>query len=187
MQITAGKFKGRPLISPKGKTTRPTSSKLRETVFNILQGQVENALFLDIFAGTGAMGLEALSRGAAHATFIEKDRDALRCLKENLSTLGMNTGTLISGDFLKGLERLYEGGKQFHIIYADAPYSMTFQNKPVSEVLLHWLDTHSLLKQGGVLFIENDREKTPASLSALKWVNSRRSGKAYLHQWHYLL
>ena len=85
MKILGGTFKGRIIKTPKGKTTRPTLSSLRESVFNISQNRIENAQFLDLFAGSGAMGLEAISRGADRAVFIDKDKHAIRNLKPRQS------------------------------------------------------------------------------------------------------
>lgn len=184
MFIIAGKYYRHPIIAPKGLQTRPTSSRLRETVFNILQDDIENKSFLDIFAGSGAMGLEAISRGAKEVTFIELNKEAIRCLQTNLKNLKIATGTVLMGDFLKILERLNQEGKTFDIVFADAPYGMQKGDLTVSEKLLHWLSSHPLLKIGGRLFIEDDCEKSPhKENSTLQWVNSRRSGKAYLHQY----
>ena len=87
LRVLGGKFRGRLLQSPRGSQTRPTTSMLRKAVFDILQNSIEDFRFLDLFAGSGAMGIEALSRGAKHATFVESHKDALRCINANLATL----------------------------------------------------------------------------------------------------
>ena len=89
LRIIGGKFKGRLIKTPKGEKTRPTSAILRKAVFDICQNQITDARFLDLFAGSGAMGLEALSRGASHATFVERDKHSVSCLKENLALLNL--------------------------------------------------------------------------------------------------
>jgi len=158
MRILAGIYKNRTLATPKGKQTRPTSSKMRGAVFNILQNQIEGAHCLDLFAGSGAMGLEALSRGAASATFIERDREAIRCIQQNLKTLGAE-GTVIKADALNGLKRL---DKQYDIIYVDPPYDLEIT--PLLERL------PAVLAEGGMILLEQSRraEVHPAELNLLE-------------------
>ena len=107
MRIIAGKFRSRVLKSSRGMKLRPTSDRLRETLFNILGPQAAGARFVDLYAGTGAVGIEALSRGAAHAVFIEKHAPAAALIRQNLEALGVTTGaTVLAVDALRGLEML---------------------------------------------------------------------------------
>src|SRR5512139_1349027 len=106
MRVIAGQFKGRRLKTPTWKGLRPTSDKLRETLFNILSPRVGGARVLDGYAGTGAVGIEALSRGAAHVTFIEKDRRAAALITANLATCGVEQGyTIECGELVAALRR----------------------------------------------------------------------------------
>ena len=91
MRVVAGEFGGRKLVSPEGTSTRPTTDRVREAIFNALgsAGLIDGALVADLFAGTGAVGIEALSRGAAHCTFVARDRAALRSLEDNIDSLGL--------------------------------------------------------------------------------------------------
>lgn len=178
MHIIGGKFHRRPLTAPKGDATRPTSARLREALFNIVQKEIEGADFLDIFAGSGAVGLEALSRGAKQATFIESNRMALTALQTNLSKLdAASQSKVLFGDYLKILKRLQIAHQQFDIIFADAPYAMT-------NVLEELLDiVGSLLKPGGLFFMENAKDLCfPLDLRNLSLVNSRKTGNVFLHQ-----
>lgn len=181
MRIIAGRFKGHPLLAPKGTETRPTASRLRETLFNILQQEIEGADFLDIFAGSGAIGLEALSRGASHCTFIDSSKAALKTLDSNLEKLkSANQASLLYGDYIKMLATLQKKSASFNCIFADAPYAM----HEVTATLLDLIPKYSLLKPSGVLFIENTEAKAPLEIhESLTWINSRRSGMAYLHQY----
>lgn len=97
MRVVAGELGGRKLVSPDGTVTRPTTDRVREAIFNALgsAGLIEGALVADLFAGTGAVGIEALSRGAAHCTFVERDRTALRALEENIESLDLSARTRI--------------------------------------------------------------------------------------------
>jgi 16S rRNA (guanine966-N2)-methyltransferase len=102
MRIIAGALKGRRLAAPTWDGLRPTSDKLRETLFNVIANRMENARFLDGFAGTGAVGLEALSRGAAHVTFVERDQRACRLIAQNVERCGVTDGYIIVGGGFAG-------------------------------------------------------------------------------------
>ena len=122
MRIVSGKFKHRRLKVPKGDHIRPTSERLRESLFNICQMEVVDAKFLDLFSGTGAVGLEALSRGAAHVTFVEQHPESIKVLEANLQLLGVkNNSHLIQSDAFKVLSSL-QGS--FDLIYIDPPYHL---------------------------------------------------------------
>ena len=113
MRIISGIFKNRPLASPKGLSTRPTSEKLREALFNISQNYIQESVFLDLFAGSGAMGIEAISRGASKATFIDADRDSIRCIKENLKNFKIEDQALVlPGDVFTEMYKLMQKGLQ---------------------------------------------------------------------------
>jgi 16S rRNA (guanine966-N2)-methyltransferase len=186
LRIIGGTFRNRPLKTPKGPQTRPSLAVLRKAVFDILQDVVIEAEFLDLFAGSGAMGLEALSRGALHATFVDKDRYAARCIQENVESLQVEKQTdLYSTDIFIALEKMGKLGRQFDLIYIDPPYAASAKNSVIQRILesLHQL---KLLKKNATLFIE---EGAPAQLSSeqLKdlpyhWVNSRQFSQSILHQ-----
>lgn len=121
MRIIAGSARGRRLVAPDGETTRPTSDRVREAVFNILfsSGGVEDLVVVDLFAGTGAYGLEALSRGASHATFVEADRNAASALSDNIETLGFaDESDVVIGDALRWLTR----EQTVDVAFCDPPY-----------------------------------------------------------------
>ena len=180
MHIISGKYKHRNLITPKGLDTRPTTNRLRETLFNICQNYVQEARFLDLFAGSGAMGFEALSRGASSATFVDSHRESILAIKHNVQALDVRQQAhVIQGDVFSILQRLEKQGVQFDIIYADPPYS-----KGLSEQLLAFLDQHPLLLPNGYLFIEESSDvKLPyAELKTLHLVSERATGRAALLQ-----
>lgn len=182
MRIIAGALRGRTLLTPKGEETRPSSSRLRETVFNMLQHEIEDALFLDLFAGSGAMAIEALSRGAKHATLIDQSIDAIQAIKKNLSALHLEKQTtVLRTDFLEGLQRLFAKGMQFDIIFADAPYHF----EQIGQELIDWLASQPLLIRGGLLLIENSRKEAPLN-PHFTLLSSRRSGKTYLHEYKFI-
>lgn len=178
MHIIGGKHKKRTLHVPHSQDVRPTSSLLRESLFNICQMQIEGARFLDLFAGSGAMGLEAISRGAKQATFVDKNKASLVAMKKNIELMHEEGATrLLFMDALKGLEKLSDEGARFDIIYADPPYNMGFSLK-----ILDFLDSHPLLAEGGVLFIEDAAFENPP-LKSLIWKKDRKFGRALLREY----
>ena len=169
MFIISGRFKKRKLVTPSGINTRPTLGKVRETLFNICQGEIEGASFLDLFAGSGAMGLEALSRGAAHVTFIENDRAAIKAIQQNIEHLGVERETtLIKNDVFKALTYL----TPFDLIFADPPYGQGY-----GERVVQLIEKHDLLK--GSLFVEENRELPPPE--KLELLSCRKTGRTRLH------
>jgi 16S rRNA (guanine966-N2)-methyltransferase len=120
MRIIAGEFRSRRLKSIPGDATRPTPDRLRETLFDILAPLIEGAVFLDAYAGTGAVGIEALSRGARHAIFLEKDRFAVDTIRENLASLKLERrATVVKGPVLQTI-----GKSQAGIVFLDPPYDL---------------------------------------------------------------
>jgi 16S rRNA (guanine966-N2)-methyltransferase len=122
MRIIAGSYRSRPLHAPPGMATRPTSDRLRETLFNVLAPRIGGAQFLDLYAGSGAVGLEALSRGAAGVEFVERAEPALRVLRENLARLGVTAGFRMHGAGVGSVLRKMKPGAAFDLVFLDPPY-----------------------------------------------------------------
>ena len=177
LQIIGGKFRSHPLKAPKHARTRPTTSLVRAAVFNICQGLVEGAKFLDLFAGSGAMGFEALSRGAAFVTLVEMDREALKCIGENAQRLGVAPQIEVLG--MPVTRALAKIAGSYDLIYIDPPYEME-----VGEVLRTIVEK-KLLAPEGILFLEEQFEarRTAPACAGLSLVESRRYGIAGLHQY----
>jgi len=180
LRIVAGKFKGRLLKAPKSNSTRPTQGMLREAVFNICQMEVPDTRFLDLFAGSGAMGLEALSRGASHATFVEQNRQAASCIKENIATLQLEEqSTIIPTDATRAIAILTKQSSQFDIIYIDPPYDTPF---PVDTLI-------PILAPGALIFLEERHNpKKPLitpTFANLTHKDTRRFGIALLTTFRY--
>jgi 16S rRNA (guanine966-N2)-methyltransferase len=171
LRVIAGQFKGRRLKTPRWEGLRPTSDKLRETLFNILTPRIEGARVLDGYAGTGALGLEALSRGAAHVTFIERDRRAAVLIEENAQVCGVEGGyTIACSDFLH-----WRGGVAggFDLILLDPPYDIG----NVHDVLDR---AAGLLSADGLLVLERATRQDPEVPSTLERVRDVRSGDSTL-------
>jgi len=122
MRIIAGSYRSRALEAPAGMATRPTSDRLRETLFNVLAGRIEGAGFLDLYAGSGAVGLEALSRGAARVEFVERSEPALCVLRGNLARLGLTSGFRIHAGSVGSVLRRMKPGTAFDLVFLDPPY-----------------------------------------------------------------
>jgi 16S rRNA (guanine966-N2)-methyltransferase len=118
VRIIAGSRKGARIFAPKGSDTRPTGDRVREAAFNLI-GPVDGASVLDLFAGSGAMGLEALSRGAASAVFVESDREASRAIERNLAKLGLTGATVLCRD---AFQAIAGGGRTYDLVLCDPPY-----------------------------------------------------------------
>jgi 16S rRNA (guanine966-N2)-methyltransferase len=118
MRVIAGEFRSRKILSMPGADVRPTPDRLRETLFNVLQPIIEDAIFVDAYAGTGAVGIEALSRGARHAVFIEKNRQAVELIHENLASLGVASRARV----IMGAAAIHLSGIEADIVFLDPPY-----------------------------------------------------------------
>jgi 16S rRNA (guanine966-N2)-methyltransferase len=132
LRIIGGTFGSRTLVAPRGQATRPTSDRVREALFGILESAevVENARVIDLHAGTGALALEALSRGAAHATLVESSREALDAIRTNVATLGVADRTqILAGDALKTVRKLAPAAP-FDLVLADPPWALVDQGVP---------------------------------------------------------
>jgi len=187
LRIIGGEFRNRLLKAPKGIKTRPTLAILRKAVFDMLQFTIQDALFLDLFAGSGLMGIEALSRGAARACLIDNDRTAIRCIEENLKVLGLqDRAEVLLLDATAALQRFAKKKCAFDIIYIDPPYLLS-QTTPILHDLLQFIDAHALLSPQGHLLIE---ETTPPKLSSqlplktLRFVNTRQFSDSILHHYN---
>ena len=153
MRVIAGSARSILLKTKKGSDTRPTTDKIKETLFNMISFDIGAALVLDLFAGSGALGIEALSRGAYKAVFIEKDREALFCIKENLKKTRLDDKALvIAKDVLKALEDL-SVERAFDIVFIDPPY-----NKGLEIKVLKILEKSSYIDDNTMIIVELSKE-----------------------------
>ena len=151
MRVIAGKARRLNLKTVPGMETRPTTDRIKETLFNILQPELLDCRFLDLFSGSGAIGIEALSRGAAQAVFVEKNPKACTCIKENLAfTKLADGGKLPNMDVLQALRSL-EGKGTFDCIFMDPPY-----NHELEEMVLEYLQTSTVLDENTIIIVEAD-------------------------------
>ena len=182
MRIIAGKFRSRLLKSTRDLALRPTSDKLRETLFNVLGGLVAGARFMDLFAGSGAVGIEALSRGAREAIFVEKHPPTAALIKKNLESLDIREGArVVASDALKALEHLAKSSSAatagIDLLFLDPPYAETEQYK----IVLTLLGGANLLAENAVVIAEHQRSLDLAeTFGKLERVRVLRQGDAAL-------
>lgn len=172
MRIIAGVWRGRPLLAPPGQATRPTSDRAREALFGMLQsrlGSFEGLAVADLFAGTGALGLEALSRGAAHCTFAETDRAALDALKRNVAALGAQDRVDIRPQDATRL-----AGGPYHLAFLDPPYRSGLGQKALANLV-----AAGMLASGALVSLETARDEQ-APVPGLTIETERAYGKARL-------
>jgi 16S rRNA (guanine966-N2)-methyltransferase len=155
MRVIAGTRKGHTLIAPRGIDTRPTSDRVRENIFNLV-GPLDGAKVLDLFAGSGALGIEALSRGAASAVFVEHDREAQRTIERNLEKLRLTGARVVRGDALFTLAQETMAGAKYDLVLLDPPYDMLNDIQP--RLALH---LPALLAPDGLIVFESDVKSEP--------------------------
>jgi len=161
MRVIAGTFRSRRLKGTPPAGIRPTSDKLRETLFNVLGPRVENSVFLDGFAGMGGVGIEAISRGARSVYFVDQGRKACSIIRENLESLDVKEGyRILECDLGKALDLFEREGKVFDIVFVDPPYE---KEVLYAESLLAF-GTRSLLAEGGILVMEHSKRVQLAEL-----------------------
>ena len=173
MRITGGALGGRHLVAPAGQGTRPTTDKVRQAIFNLLGAPPEGAHVLDLFAGSGALGLEALARGAARATLVERARPALASLHKNVLALGLGERVrVVPADVLVTLPRLVG---PFHWVFLDPPYDAGVLERALGAL------SAAQVAEGGVVVAEHDRRSPPApSCGILALEDRRRYGETEL-------
>lgn len=154
MRVIAGKARRTNLITPEGKHTRPTSDRIKETLFNMLQQEVYDTRFLDIFSGSGGIAIEALSRGASEAVMIDNDNEAVRCIKENIKRTHFEDVTrVLKMDAVSALKKLETTGNAFDIIFMDPPY-----NHDIEAKILKFLSNSDIVHKDTLIIVETSLE-----------------------------
>jgi 16S rRNA (guanine966-N2)-methyltransferase len=170
VRIIAGSRKGHRIVAPKGRDTRPTSDRVRENTFNLI-GPVDGATVLDLFAGSGAMGLEALSRGAARATFVEQDAKTAAVIEANLEKLRLTGARIVRDDAVRALATEASAGRKYDLVLVDPPYDRYDELQPtLARYLPHVLDA------GGLVVVETSARTEPELPLELR--TSRKYGSA---------
>jgi 16S rRNA (guanine966-N2)-methyltransferase len=172
MRIIGGTHRGRRIVAPKGDQTRPTGDRVREALFNLV-GPVDGASVLDLYAGSGALGLEALSRGARRCVFAETDGAACRAIEQNLASLGLTDALVLRRDAVSVLRGERTAGRRHDLVLLDPPYGRWAELEPVLGPLLS-----DVVSDVGLVVVETDARTEPAL--PLDLVTARRYGSARL-------
>lgn len=153
MRVVAGRYRGKNIQAPKGMAVRPTTTRIKETIFNILQGYVAEARVLDLFAGSGALGIECISRDAEYVAFVDKSKDSISVLRDNLK--GINAKyDIFNVDFMTALCGAESRGTKFDLIFLDPPYASGLGEIAISEIL-----GRNLLTEHGIIVFEHGSDK----------------------------
>lgn len=160
MRVIAGTCRSLPLVTPEGKDTRPTTDRIKETLFNMIQTEIPDCVFYDFFAGSGGIGIEALSRGAKYAYFVENDKKALECIKKNLTFTKMaDKATVVSRDVLGAIPFLNE---KADIVFMDPPYQLE-----VEHLVCQMLKQSGCLKDNTLIIIEAEKDRDLSEIEEL--------------------
>ncbi|MCK4485954.1 MAG: 16S rRNA (guanine(966)-N(2))-methyltransferase RsmD [Desulfobacterales bacterium] len=184
MRIISGALKGKKLYSIKGLAIRPTTDYLRESIFNILAGGVEDAVVLDLFAGTGSLGIEALSRGAATAVFVDKAAQAIKALARNICACCLEgRSTILKRDILRGLSFLKSIDRAFELVFIDPPYDKGFVERT-----MQLLDRAESTSDRVSIVIEHSRrEVLPENMARFILCDQRDYGKTLVSFYRHVL
>ena len=154
MRVVAGRYKGKNLLSPKGEDVRPTTTRIKETLFNILQWDIEGSRVLDLFAGSGSLGIECISRGAEHVTFADKSKDSIALVRENLKGID-GYYLVLNSDFMAVLNGAVYNKYKYDIIFLDPPYASNLAELAIDKII-----DGDLLSERGIIVFEHGSEKT---------------------------
>jgi len=177
MRVISGTSKGRKLVTPKKYSLRPTSDRVKESLFNILASEIEGKVVLDLFAGTGNLGIEALSRGARKVIFVEKGRQALRLIQANLNQFGLeDRSETLPKDVNRAIGILKQRGECFDLILMDPPYERGLIQRTLMK-----LNSHQIYHRDSILVIEhNRREPLPHILDGWNLIRQQKIGDTLL-------
>ena len=184
MRIISGDLKGKKIRSIKGTKTRPTSDRLRESIFNIIAFNVQDACILDLFAGTGALAIEALSRGAKFAVFIDISKNAVSTIRENIKLCNLDDRVkVIKWDINKNLKCIEHSKPAFNLVFMDPPYDKNFL-KPT----LHNLHLSCCMEKGCLIIVEHSlREPIPKEPAIFEITDQRKYGKTLVSFLNYVI
>ena len=172
IRVIGGQAKGRKLYGPSGQKFRPATGIVKEFIFSYLQFQIRNAVILDLFAGSGAVGIEALSRGAFHVYFIDRSKYSINIIEKNLEICRFTQqGSIMQGNVFSQLPRLGKEGHRFDLIFADPPLHHNLREK-----IVNFVDIYGLLKNKGVLIVKHKKEDSDTSKHSIDIVKQRNFG-----------
>jgi 16S rRNA (guanine966-N2)-methyltransferase len=176
LRISGGSLRGKKLSGPEGLEFRPTTARVKEFIFFLYRQEIENSKFLDLFAGSGSWGLEALSRGAREGYFVEKSPRSIHLLKKNIDACGMDERAhVLAGDVFPVLDRLGKRGEDFPVIFADPPFRESLRSRIVDAV-----SRNKLLRSNGVLILEHESHDQDSVQADMRLLRQKKFGHCYI-------
>ena len=175
MKVISGKYKGRTLAGYDMAGTRPTMDRVKESLFAIIQQKVKSSIVLDLFSGTGNLGIEALSEGANAAYLVDKNKKAYETIKKNIKTLNIENAYLYCLDYKEALKKLHEEEKKFDIIFLDPPYKTDYIEKSIERI-----EKYQLLKEDGIIICESDDMNKIIYSDHFEIVKSKKYGDKFI-------
>lgn len=175
MRVISGTLKGRIIKGDHIEGTRPTMDKIKESLFAIIQNEIKDSICLDLFAGSGSLGIEAISNGAKYAYFVDSNRKAIEVIKDNLKTFKIEEFTkIINVDYKKALKYFYDNNITFDLIFLDPPYQDNLINESINLIL-----EYNLLKEKGLIICEYMKEEL-GEFQSLKVIKEKKYGDKYI-------
>lgn len=175
MRVISGKYKGRNLVGYTLDGTRPTQDRVKESIFSMIQEKIQDSIVLDLFAGSGNLGIESLSNGAITGYFVDRNGEACKVIKKNLAMLNVLNARVLQMDYEKALKYFKEQQIQFDLIFLDPPYKMII----LDDILKFVIDNH-LLRRGGLIVCEYEMEQTGDCYDDLKLLKYKKYGNKYV-------
>jgi 16S rRNA (guanine966-N2)-methyltransferase len=176
LRISGGSLRGRKLSGPEGLEFRPTTGRVKEFIFFLYRQEIENSRFLDLFSGSGSLGLEALSRGALEGYFVEKSPRSIQLLKKNIDACGFGERAhLLAGDVFSVLDRLGKRDENFQIIFADPPFKESLHSRIVDAV-----SRNKVLKSNGLLILEHESHDVSSRETDLALIRQKKFGHCFI-------
>ena len=151
MRVISGKYKGRKLLGYDNENTRPTMDRVKESLFASIQNYIKDSVVLDLFAGTGALGIEALSMGAKSAYLVDRDKKAYNIINNNINNIGIDNCNILNMDYIEALKYYDKENIKFDIIFLDPPYNSNYIEKSIELI-----SKYNLLNDNGIIIVEND-------------------------------
>lgn len=175
MKVISGKYKGRKIIGYDMKGTRPTMDRVKESLFAMIQNNLIESTVLDLFAGSGNLGIEALSQGADIAYFVDYSKQATKIIKENIKTIGIENANIINLDYLKALKYFAEISIKFDVIFLDPPYDTNCIEKSIEKIT-----EYNLLNKGGIIICESSNIDKIVYTNSYKSVKEKKYGDKWV-------
>ena len=177
MKVISGTLKGRNILGYNIDGTRPTMDRVKESVFGTIQSYIPNSIVLDLFAGSGNLGIEAISNGASKCYFVDNNIEAIKVIKKNIDIFNIkDKSTILHNDYNKALDYFYNSNIKFDIIFVDPPYKYEIIEKVIDKVI-----EYNLLNEDGIIVLEFEKDKLKENYENLSLIKNKKYGEKYIY------